>query len=173
LAGYCEADRSAIIATADKGLERHNATLKRIVQAADLDEDSTWTADLRTGQFSWTGKKGVVTSPVQVLGTRAKADGSFLWGWDHPSVPPELSRAARSVQRFGELHHSAQLTTRKLPCTPDQARMFGNLALGLDQGDFTYIGETDSASVYLVLTVIEIHPGQADNAQRTEPTAPA
>ncbi|MDR1442814.1 MAG: hypothetical protein LBJ02_10630 [Bifidobacteriaceae bacterium] len=148
-------DDSELVRVADAGLERHNATLTRITEEAGL-EEGNWDADLAAGTFAWHGTRGDLSSRIQVLGTRNPRDNSFLWGWDHPSVSPELAEAAKRVKDFGQEHEIAALTTRKIQCTQDQARLFGNVAIGLGLGEFTYLGTSGPAEVYLILTDITI-----------------
>ncbi len=60
-------------------------------------------------------------APVQIRGTYDTADGTWLWGWDHPSVQPPLDEHARKLKAYGQEHGIAPLTTRKLSCTEADA----------------------------------------------------
>lgn len=63
---------------------------------------SRWDADLEAGTLTFTNPRGWrIVAPVQVVGTRNTADGTFLWGWDHPSVPVPLRADAERVRAFG------------------------------------------------------------------------
>jgi hypothetical protein len=146
------------IAVADRGLEIRNATLERLLAAAGLDAPGGhWDVDMRANQFRWEGSKGVVVCPVQILGTRNPHDDTWLWGWDHDEIDPTQRTAAETVRAWGQERGLLPLTTAKVHCVPDQAKMFGNVAIGLGAGDFVFIGG-DSPEVYLVLADEQIHP---------------
>ena len=48
---------------------------------------------------------------TQVVGTYSD-DGSFMWGWGHPSVPGPLQQAAWAVQRYGDRQLIDELLSR-------------------------------------------------------------
>ncbi|MCD2515781.1 hypothetical protein LQ564_05570 [Massilia sp. G4R7] len=53
-----------------------------------LGEEDRWAADLDTGTITFYFKNGTIASAsIQIVGTYNTLDGTFLWGWDHPSVP--------------------------------------------------------------------------------------
>ena len=45
------------------------------------------------------------------------ADGTWLWGWDHPSVRGPVGEHARRMLAYGQERGYPKLTTRKLSCT--------------------------------------------------------
>src|ERR1051325_6682709 len=103
--------------------------------------DADWSVDQDAGQIVFTSPEGVVaTCPVQIIGTYDTKTGTWLWGWDNPSVEPALQKAARRVRRYGERHDIARLTTRKLKCSEDEAWEFAAFACKLCQGQGAYRG---------------------------------
>ncbi len=77
--------------------------------------EAAWAVDLDVGTLTFSFADGrVVTAPVQVIGTYNTEDGTWMWGWDHPSVPAARAADARTVKAFGEKHGVADLTTRKM-----------------------------------------------------------
>ncbi|HEX8301255.1 MAG TPA: hypothetical protein VF617_06390 [Sphingomonas sp.] len=59
-----------------------------------------WAADLDLGFITFTNeRKWIITAPVQVIGTFNSEDNSWLWGWDHPSIPAPLAstRSAHGI----------------------------------------------------------------------------
>ena len=146
------------IAVADKGLERHNATLQYLTDTIGLGPSGTrWDVDMKANEFRWTGTKGVAICPVQILGTRNPANDSWLWGWRHEEILPELRTAAEAVRVWGEQRGLLALTEPEVPCLYNQGRMFGNLAVGLGLGDFTYVGG-EAPEVFIVLSGIQCVP---------------
>ena len=80
-----------------------------------LGEADTWNVDQDTGVISWSFSDGKrVEAPVQIIGTYNPHDGSFMWGWDHPSINPALQAHARLVKAFGEEHDIPSYVTQKI-----------------------------------------------------------
>ena len=51
-------------------------------------DGGNWAVDLERGEIEFTNDRGwLITAPVQVVGTYVPSKGTFMWGWDHPSVP--------------------------------------------------------------------------------------
>ena len=64
-----------------------------------LDQAERWSVDMDEGLIRFVLPDGMhASAPVQIVGTTNSDDGSFLWGWDHPSVPPELAEHAELAQ---------------------------------------------------------------------------
>jgi hypothetical protein len=108
-----------------------------------------WAVDQDTGLITFTGKKMVATAPVQIVGTYYTQDGTWLWGWDHPSVADELAEHARRVHDFGAEHSLDTLTTRKVACTEDEAWEFAALACHLCGAQGAYRGPAGTALVFM------------------------
>ena len=56
-----------------------------------LGQEDQWNVDMNEGKlwFDFSDDKKVSTD-IQIIGTYNSANGTFLWGWDHPSVSDEL-----------------------------------------------------------------------------------
>jgi hypothetical protein len=142
-----------------QGAATRDETIARLIQEAGLGgPDDRWEVHLDDGWFAWTGSKGTMRSPIQVVGTRDTENDTWLWGWDHPSVKPELAQAADKMRQFGEERHSTTLTIRQGPCTDDQAWLFAHLAVGLGLGDYVYRATSGTTQVFLLLTDITVDP---------------
>jgi hypothetical protein len=90
-----------------------------------------WAVDQDTGLITFTGTKMTATAPAQIIGTYNTQDGTWLWGWDHPSVEDNMAEHARRVHAYGEQHGITDLTTRKLACDERQAWEFTALTCHL------------------------------------------
>jgi len=123
-----------------------------------------WAADLDAGTLTFTAPDGrVATASVQVVGTYNIDDGSFLWGWDHPSVPPGLDRAAQAAKAWGEANGEALLTTRKLEVTEAQCWEFTALACQLVDAAGGYRGPAGSALVFMTYDdLVVAEPGGSE-----------
>jgi hypothetical protein len=105
-------------------------------------EESSWDVDQDNGQIIFSFADGsIVSSPVQMIGTFNAKDGTFMWGWDHPSIVPELQANALRVKQFGEEHGSKELTTHKISCTEMRAWEYTALAMRLSEASGAYRGE--------------------------------
>ncbi|MCL2785529.1 MAG: hypothetical protein FWD55_08925, partial [Propionibacteriaceae bacterium] len=141
---------------ADRGLQRHNETLQRMIQGTSLDAPTArWEADLDANVFRWIGGTGTITSQVQMLGTRNPANDSWMWGWHHKEIPEDVQAGAQVMKAWGEKRGLQPLTRPVLFCRLSQARMFGNIAVGLGLGDFVYVAG-GSPETYLLLHNIQI-----------------
>jgi hypothetical protein len=122
---------------------------------------AAWAVDQDTGQIVFTAPGGITaTCPVQIVGTYNTADGTWLWGWDHPSVEPALQEHARLVWAYGERHGIAKLTTRKLRCSEAEAWEFAALACKLGEAQGGYRGPAGQTMVFM--TFGEVHLSRAD-----------
>jgi hypothetical protein len=99
----------------------------------------------------------VVTADVQVIGSYNTLDGTWLWGWDHPSVDERLARAAQLVREFGERYELDHFGVRYIKCREDDAVYFTALALHLWNGAGSYRGRSDASYLYMVFGPVTIH----------------
>jgi hypothetical protein len=108
-----------------------------------------WNVDQDTGLITFIVKTVTATAPVQIIGTYDTQDGTWLWGWDHPSVQPPLQEHARRVREYGEQKGVAALTTRKLACDEMEAWEFTALACHLSGAQGAYRGPAGTALVFM------------------------
>lgn len=113
------------------------------------DEHFDWSVDLDAGAITFTSATKIVSAPVQVIGTYNTRDRTFLWGWDHPSVPEPRRADARIARRFGQLHNLPLFTTRMVECTEEQAWSFTAVALYLSGAQGAYRGPTGTTMVFM------------------------
>lgn len=118
-----------------------------------LGEETQWNLDMHAGTIRFTFADGrVVQAPVQVVGTYNTQNGSFLWGWDHPSVPEPLRLAAKSVRDHGMSQGWGQFGGRELPCTEAEAWEFTAAAMLLTNAEGAYRGSAGDAWVYMTFS---------------------
>lgn len=115
-----------------------------------------WNVDLEAGVISFTIAERIASAPVQVIGTMNTRDGTWLWGWDHPSVMGAIGDAARLCQAFGKEHRLAQFTTRKIECTEDEAWRFTAVALHLSEGVGAYRGPSGGTLVFMTFGAVTL-----------------
>lgn len=112
-------------------------------------EPFDWAADLDAGTITFTSATRVVTAPVQVIGTYNSLDGTFLWGWDHPSIPNPRRAHAGIARRFGEAHDLPLYTTRMVEVTEEQAWRFTATALYLAGAQGAYRGPAGTTMIFM------------------------
>ncbi|MDT4855505.1 hypothetical protein FQZ97_898630 [compost metagenome] len=86
---------------------------------------------------------------MQVVGTYNTKNNSFMLGWDHPSVPEPLRRAAQQVHTLGQELGIHRWTTRSVDCTEDEAWQFTALAAQQDGASGAYRGDANGTWVYM------------------------
>jgi len=144
-------------ATLKRSMEYLRLKTQSHVDTWDLGATERWDADLDEGVISFSGGGRLVTAPVQVIGTYNTEDGSWLWGWDHPSVPSALARDALLVRKFGERHGLSRYATRTIRCTEDEAWQFTALACHLAEASGAYRGPSGPALVFMTFHEVTIH----------------
>lgn len=142
------------------------AEAERAVQALQLKtaaHDGTWglgqadwNADLRAGTLTFTGERMQAVTRVQVVGTYDTDSGTFLWGWDHPSVPESVAQAARAVLAFAQEHGLQGLQKRKVACTEDDAWAFTALAAQLTDAQGAYRGPVGPTLVFMTFSDVQL-----------------
>jgi hypothetical protein len=77
-----------------------------------------WNIDLEAGFIAFEAL-GLprATAPIQVVGTRDPEEESWLWGWDHPSVPTSLRAAAIACRDYGRRWGREEFLARKVSCS--------------------------------------------------------
>lgn len=127
----------------------------------NLGRDTEWRFDLTEGTLRWFFEDGTVASaPMQVIGTYNPDSKSFLWGWDHPSVPAPLRAHAQLVKDFGEEHGMPTLTTPEVECTENEAWEFTAVAARLAGANGAYRGDAGGPLVYMTFGQVTLFKPQ-------------
>ncbi|WP_373489292.1 DUF6882 domain-containing protein [Blastomonas sp.] len=131
---------------------------QKILQGIFGKQKYDWDVDLDKGVIRFTSATKMVSAPVQVIGTYNTLDGTFLWGWDHPSVPVRLGADARRARQFGKRQKLPLFTTRKVECTEDQAWRFTAVALYLSGAQGAYRGPSGTTMVFMTFGDMTVTP---------------
>lgn len=120
-------------------------------------QEKTWSVDQDKGLIYFIFPNKIVASaPVQIIGTYNPKDGTFLWGWDNPSVDDKLKRAANLVKEYGEKNKISMFTKREIPSTEEKAWEFVALAARLDAANGAYRAKTGGPIVYMTFGEIKL-----------------
>ena len=108
-----------------------------------LGEEQSWSVDLNNGHILFSFADGTqAVAPIQIVGTFNAKDDTFMWGWGHPSVLPQLQKNASLVKAFGRKNNASELTKKKIPCTEKRAWEYTALAMRLGEAKGVYRAET-------------------------------
>jgi hypothetical protein len=122
-----------------------------------LGDESNWAADQDAGRIRFTFADGTIAeAELQIVGTYNTLDGTFLWGWDHPSVAEPLRRHARLAKEFGEKNGLTNYTERMVKCSEDDAWEFTAVAARLGKANGAYRGPAGTALVYMTFGEIKL-----------------
>lgn len=115
-------------------------------EAWGLGSETQWNLDMNEGRVRWTFADGrVMQAAVQVVGTYSTKEGRFMWGWDDPSVPEPLRRAAQQVRTLG----FDRWVQRVVDCTQDDAWQFAAMAAQHDGAAGACRGDVNGSWVYV------------------------
>ena len=122
-----------------------------------LGTEANWGVDLNTGKINFSFEDGkVATADVQVIGTFA-SNGTFMWGWDHPSVKGQPAEHAKLLKAFGEKYNVSDLLTQPVKISDQQAWEYTALAMRLGENIGAYRANAGGGTwVYMTFGEIEL-----------------
>lgn len=118
-------------------------------QTWGLGSGKGWDVDLTVGKITFTFDDKVVEAPIEVVGTYDSKKGTFMWGWDHPSVPTQLRGAALAAKKWGQENNQAKYLERVTKCTEEEAWNFTAVAARLSEANGAYRGVSGTTFVYM------------------------
>jgi hypothetical protein len=136
-------------ALVERSMEELRLKTQAHTESWGLGSADQWDMDQEEGLLQFTTKKLIATAPAKIIGTYSTQTGTWMWGWDHPSVEPPLQEHAKRVRRYGEKHGHPLLTTRKLECDEQQAWEFTAIACHLCDAQGGYRGPAGPALVFM------------------------
>jgi hypothetical protein len=120
-------------------------------------EEENWEANQDTGEITFTFADGMTAqAEFQIIGTYNTQDGTFLWGWDHPSVIEPLRKSAELAKAWGKANHIESFITRKVNCTEMEAWQFTAVAARLSGANGAYRGPADATLVFMTFGEIKL-----------------
>ncbi len=146
-----EPDRSldASMHYLDAVTNAHNATWRL--------GSARWDVDLDAGTIVFHNDRDWrVSAPVQVIGTLNTADGTWLWGWDHPSVPEPQRAHAALVRDFGAQYGLEAFTTRHIEASEEDGWQFAALACYLAKAQGAYRGPSGQTMIFMTFGELTI-----------------
>ena len=122
-----------------------------------LGREARWFVDqdLGTIRFDFADGRGA-TAPVQIVGTYSRADGTFLWAWDHPGVAEALSADAKRVRDYGERNDVAAMTTKLVRISEDDAWRYTAFAALLSGASGAHRADSGGPLVFVTFGEVSI-----------------
>lgn len=122
-----------------------------------LGKEEQWSADLDAGLIVLQFADGVkAIASIQVVGTYNQVDGTFLWGWDHPSVPEPLRKHAAFAKQWGEKNKVKSFISRKVSCSEDDAWSFAAVTNRLANANGVYRGPSGTTLVFMTFGEVKL-----------------
>jgi hypothetical protein len=122
-----------------------------------------WSVNLDEGTIRFTGNDGYqAVAPVQVVGTFNTLDDTFLWAWDHPSIPEERATASLLAREFGEKHALLNYTSSKVECDVETAWEFAAVTNYLAEMQGVYRAPSGTTFAFLVFGTVTLSQAQKD-----------
>lgn len=150
-----EADSLGLSTLVAQGLSGVQATTAIYSEWFGLDR-ADWGVDLNAGTITFTTPDRQAVAAVQIIGTYDPNAGSFMWGWDHPSVPENCAEAAQRVHAFGLRNNHVTLTSRVVECTESDAWEFTQLAVRLGPETCAYRGRAGGSLVFMAFGTVTV-----------------
>jgi uncharacterized protein DUF6882 len=113
--------------------------------------DGTWNVDLEAGTITFTQSDQLVVAKIQVVGTLNNEKQTFMWAWDHPSIPKKLSENVTLLKQWGEVNSLPLFMNNPIICDENQAWEFTALMCKFAKAEGAYIGRKDNISLFLIM----------------------
>lgn len=126
--------------------------------------DADWTFDMASGTLSFGG----LTLAVQLLGTEAYGNNSWLWAWanDKSGIPEHLTTHARAMRDYGVEHGVAEFAQPEHSLDDVDGHFMSVAATGLMQANAYYRGPYDGGALYMLITDPQITQSRSDPMSR-------
>lgn len=134
----------------ERAEQERDAKMTEAMKQWGIGLGGSWSTDLERGVIRFDTPRGRFIGSVQFIGTFNPNDGSWLWGWDHPTpVPAAIQEHAGLVREFGERNGLEALTTRRIEAEEIDGWAFAALARHLAGAQGVYRAPSGSVLTFL------------------------
>ncbi|MEO1591938.1 MAG: DUF6882 domain-containing protein [Cyanobacteria bacterium J06632_22] len=125
--------------------------LAKQLALGDLLGQHSWAVDLTAGTVTFNPGG---TFPLQILGTEATGDATWLWAWANAAsqLPSQLLQACRQLQQLGGERNIPELCDRSFPLTVADGHMLASIASGPNANCCYYRGPYDGGALYFLVS---------------------
>jgi hypothetical protein len=130
------------------------SAMARQMAFADFLGDRNWSVTLDEGQVHFGDD---LVYPLQLIGTEAQHNDTWLWAWANPSaIPLPLLEAAEQLRQYGEQHHLPELTERSCGLDVADGHRLSMVASGLVRKTCYYRGPYEGGSLFFLVLGLPI-----------------
>ena len=126
--------------------------------------DTDWTFDMATGTLTF----GSLSLSVQLLGTEAYGNGSWLWSWANTQsdIPEHLTIHARAIRDYGQKHGIPEFVEPQVSLDAVDGHQLSVAAAGLMEASAYYRGPYEGGALYMLINDAQITPSRSDPMAR-------
>lgn len=126
--------------------------------------DADWTFDMASGTLSF----GSLQLSVQLLGTEAFGNGSWLWAWANTQsgIPEHLTTHSRAMRDYGIKHGITEFSESQLSLDDVDGHRLSVAGAGLMDANAYYRGPYEGGALYMLITDSQITQSRSDPMSR-------
>lgn len=114
--------------------------------------------DLDTSTVVLEGALHRVLATVCLVGTSSDSEGTFVWSWANPAIPPHHGQALEPVHDFGRENQLALLTTANIQGGRPEATECLCIAGRLQRAVGTLVDQQGDVTLYFTILHLQILP---------------
>ena len=140
------------------------ASVTRQIAFGDIIGSESWEVDLGRGTIGFGSK----TFNIQLLGTEAQGDATWLWSWanEASNFRPALLKSALMTRTFGEREGVSEFTEPTFSLEKASGFQLALAASGIDGRTAYYRAPYDGGALFLLITNPSVPPLQATPDER-------
>lgn len=117
---------------------------------ADLLGERNWAVNISAGRASFGSD---LSYPIQLLGTEADGDASWLWAWanEQSNLPPNLLRASHQIKDIGGAQQIPEFTDRNFSLDIANGHVIAMIASGLNSNCCYYRGPYNGGALFFLV----------------------
>jgi hypothetical protein len=139
------------VTTFNELLSQHvGASFARQRAFADFLGDRSWGVDMRQGTCQFGND---LAYPIQLLGTEAEGDSTWLWAWanEASNLPTSLLTACTGLRELGEQEKISEFYQRSFSIDVADGHSIALIASGLDSKSCYYRGPYDGGALFFLV----------------------
>jgi hypothetical protein len=112
--------------------------------------ERSWGVDLRQGTCQFGDD---LTYPIQLLGTEATGDSTWLWAWanEASNLPPALLTTCTTLRELGQRESIPELAQRSFSIGIANGHLLSMVASGIDGKSCYYRGAYDGGALFFLV----------------------
>ena len=126
-------------------------SLAKQLALGDFLGQHSWAVDIEAGTVTFSPGG---TYPLQLLGTEATGDATWLWAWANEAshLPPDLLQACRQLQQLGHEQRIPELCDLSFSLSQVDGHALAAVAAGPNTHSCYYRGPYDGGALYFLVS---------------------